>query len=106
MSDEFIGLNPPAQVYGIKNLLYCEMELLSILKRYRSYKQLRKQELAIKVLLRKKIRELKAELKTFNELLPKVDEEEIHAKAIGEPKRRFELEMEIDEIKRKLTELQ
>jgi len=41
---EYIKLDPSEQAYGKKNLLYCEMELLTILKRFKKYKQLRKEE--------------------------------------------------------------
>ncbi len=43
---EYIGLDYSKQNYGKKHILYCEMELLRILKRIQNYKKLRKQEFA------------------------------------------------------------
>jgi hypothetical protein len=69
---EYIGLNPSEQKFGEKNLLYCEMEVLTTIKRYQLYKKLRKEELALKSLLKKKVNELKDELKSLDHMLPHV----------------------------------
>lgn len=105
---EYIGLNQASQVYLKKNLLYCEMGLLNSLKRYQKYKKLRKEETLIKDFLRKKISRIKEEFKELDKTLPRVEHKELLAASLQTPrekKHRSQLEEEIDEIKRKLEEL-
>jgi predicted RNase H-like nuclease (RuvC/YqgF family) len=104
---EYVKIDPDEQVSGKKNLLYCQMELLSITQRYQTYKKLRKEELNLKTLLKRKITELKKEVKELDAILPRVARE--HAsfgpkdKVSG--KKKSELDMEIEEIKRKIAQL-
>ena len=107
MSNEYVGIGPSEQNYAKKNLLYSEMELLTVLKRYKRYKKLRKEELALKKLLSKVINEIHEEIKKFNESIPHIKEEKYLSEEIsGRKKQRSELEDEIDEIRRKIAELQ
>jgi len=106
---EYVGLSHSSQLYGKKQLLYCEMELLSTLKRYTKYKKLRKHESALKNLLKRKISQLKTEIKVLDKLLPKIVHKELLAPHIKmtpqERKHRSKLEDEIDDIKEKLKAL-
>jgi hypothetical protein len=107
METEYVALEPSQKIHGKRNLLYCEMELLNTIKRYRFYKKLRKEELALKKLLKRAVTELEDELRKLDELLPKTKHHklgpaEIHTENRG----RSDLEQEIDDIKRKISELQ
>ena len=82
------------------------MELLTILKKIKSYKKLRKEEFAIKRILKRKIEELRTILKDLNKILPETKKDKFRATRIPKnPKKRKDLESEIEEIKRKISEL-
>ena len=103
---EYIGFETSEQIYGKKNLLYCKIELLNTIKRYRKYQEMRKQNIALKSLLKRTINELHAELRKFEQTLPKTSFDRFEAADISrDKKRRYELDEEIEEIKRKIAEL-
>ncbi|MCH7567956.1 MAG: hypothetical protein IIA87_00910 [Nanoarchaeota archaeon] len=104
---EYVKLGHSEQIYGKKNLLYGQMELLTIIKRYQEYKKLRKKELALKNQLRKKVNEMQQEMKSLDKLFPTVKHESYHTRTIKKtPKKRDELDLEIEEIRTKLKALQ
>jgi len=70
MSTEFVRLTSPELVYGETNLLQSEMNLLTMLKQYQEYEFLRKEELFLKVELKKKIGEMREHLNALAKLLP------------------------------------
>jgi hypothetical protein len=106
MELEYIGIDSSKQVYGKKNLLYCQMELLTILKKIKAYKKLRKEEFALKKILKRKVDELKNILKNLNKILPETKKDKFRAARINHsPKKRKDLESEIENIKRKIAEL-
>lgn len=106
VESEYIALNPQQHLHGKKNLLYGEMELLTTIKRYRTYLKLKKQELAIKRLLKKKFDELHDEVKNFDELLPRTKEDQFRPLEINRAqKNRKDLESEIEAIKKKIAQL-
>jgi len=80
---EFIKLNTSEQNYGKKNLLYSEMELLNMLKRFRKYKELRKEELALKSLLKKTVKSLKDEIRNLDDLLPEQKHSDLQLSTSG-----------------------
>ena len=103
---EYVGLNPAQQIYGIKNLLYCEMSLLETIKTYEKYRELKKQSNALRSLLKRTILEMHDELKRLESLLPKTRYDKFKAVDIStEKKKRRDLEEEIAEIKGKIAEL-
>jgi len=103
---EYISFEPSQQTYAKKNFLYCEMEILNIIKRYQIYKKLRKEELALKSLLKKTVGEVRDEIKKFDSLLPTTKYDKFKPADIStSPKKRKDLESEIDAIKRKIAEL-
>jgi len=107
MEVEYISLDPPQQTYCKKNLLYSEMELLNTIKKYKKYKKLRKEGQALKSLLKRTIKELKEELKKFDQKLPKTHHSKFGPVEINRAQRqRNDLEEEINEIKRRIAELQ
>ncbi len=109
MAIEYVKLEPSEQVYGKKHLLSSQIELLSIIKRYQKFKDLRKKELSLKALLRRTITELNEEIKIIDASLPKIKEqktEEESFKMLNTAKKRKDIETEILEIKRQLEKLQ
>jgi len=104
---EYVGIDSSKQVYGKKNLLYCQMGMLTILKKLRAYKKLRKQEFALKKILKRKIKELQETLKHLETILPETKHEKFKGvKFSTAPKKRKDLEAEIEKIKNKIAELQ
>lgn len=106
---EYIRLDVSEQLAGKRDMLYSQMEILSIMKRYQKYKLLRKEELALKSLFRKKVTELEEELKLLDKLIPRQHMPKIEpetAKLKLAEKTKFDLEAEIESIKRKLEQLQ
>ncbi len=104
---EYVKLDPSEQIYGKKQLLHSQMEILDIMKRYKEFTKLRKLELKLKTLLKKKVSEVKEETKLLETILPKVKHTDPEEKTLRDyPKKRSDLEDEIDEIRRKLAELQ
>ncbi|NCN99459.1 hypothetical protein COU62_00175 [Candidatus Pacearchaeota archaeon CG10_big_fil_rev_8_21_14_0_10_35_219] len=107
MTSEYVKLNRSEKIMGQKDLLNCEVLLLDSIKRMQNYKELRKEELAAKIVLKKKANEAVDEIKVLEKVLPKTkdtkDEEEPKKKTSTE--RRQDLELEIDEIMRKIETL-
>ena len=105
---EYIALNPAEQSFGEKRLLQCEMEVLTTIKRYQLYKKLRNEENALKSLLKKKINELKDEIKSLDHILPhvKIHKEEVHIIDRRTLAKRSKLDDQIADIKRRLAALQ
>ena len=99
-----------------KDLLALQMSLIKNLQAVKEYTQLRQQELKIKTKLSRKIKEIKTEINKLNLALPKVKRPESIRKDVQESKEektsikpagmRTELDYELDEIQRKLEELQ
>ncbi|MBS3083681.1 hypothetical protein J4423_02650 [Candidatus Pacearchaeota archaeon] len=109
IEEQFVGIEPLQVNYGEKQLLYCEMEILTSLQKHERYKRYRKEELAIKNLLKKVVFELKKEMEILIEYIPQVkviplkaEKVEI-AKIIVPPSRRDALEDEIQSIRRKIA---
>lgn len=103
---EYVGLKKSQQISGEKQCLECEVSLLETIDKYRKYKKLRKQELALKRLLKRAMSDLQQEVKDFNSLMPKLKEQRFApAKLSTSDRKRSELQDEIDEIKRKIAEL-
>lgn len=73
MSSEYVRLSKPENVYGERNLLKAQMEILKLTKSYEEYKKLRKEEFSLKVILKTKIEEAKNCIKLLDSLLPKTN---------------------------------
>lgn len=123
---KYVSLESPEINSGKKNLLYIEMELLKVIRRYVNYQKLRKGEFGVKHLVKKTVTELKAELENLDTLLPKVPVEKpqvprmqydlqsnaitpamlSHMKLIkAPPAKRDILEEQIEAIQRKIAAL-
>ena len=70
MSVEYVKLAPLETVFGETNLLQSQLSILTILKRYREYESLRKEELFLKIELKKKLGEAKEFLDALSKSLP------------------------------------
>lgn len=104
--EQFVGLQKPHVVAGKKHLLYCEMEVLTSLKKYNNYKKYRKEELALKNLLKKVIMELKKEMENIIEYIPQIRIKDTSAAAIKtQSGKRDTLEEEIQKIRKKIAML-
>ena len=110
MSYEYVKFSVPEVMYSRKNLLQSQIGLLNLAKSCEEYRKLRKDELALKIVLKTKLDELKNSLGILNSLLPKIkigsqsfleNSREIEATR----KKRLSLEQEIDLIKKKLATL-
>jgi D-mannonate dehydratase len=70
MSAEYVKLTPSEQTYGEASLLQGQLSLLTMLKQYQEYESLRKEELLMKIDLKRAIGEAKESLDTLGRLLP------------------------------------
>jgi hypothetical protein len=106
---EYFKLEAQERITGKENLLYSQMEILSILKKYQEYKKLRTQELSLKTALKRYIKLLNEEVEILDKALPHVKFERIReepkVRASTENKNRS-LEIQIDDLKRKIQNLQ
>ena len=115
---EYIRFSNEEVFYGKKNLLQSQLELLSTIKRQRNFHKLRKDELLLKIELKRKVEETKTALDILEKSLPKTQfkeqeqEEKQIAKSMVFPQeelqvkqKEFTLERELEEIKSKLSKL-
>lgn len=109
MSSEYIRISKEQSVYGQKNLLQAELETLTCVKRMRAFKDLRKEEIILKIALKNKIEEVKEILNILEKILPKThDDKKVHTNEkidsiySQESKQKISLETELEEIRRKL----
>lgn len=106
---EYVRFNGAERFYGEKNILHGELELLSFLKRLENYKSLRKDELILRLVLKKKISELNEALSVLDKMLPRDmppnPEKKKEKKEESIDKGVLSLEQEIEVIRRKLERL-
>lgn len=114
MNSEYVKLSRPEILYSQKNILLAVLELLKTTKNLKNYKDLRKEEFAIKISLKSKIEEAQRSLALLDRALPesnfKIPElKEKHLKKEIErlvfKKERPSLDEEIDSIRQKLSRL-
>ncbi len=113
MRPEYIRLQPAEKNFGEKNLLHAQLESISVLNHYEKYKELRDEELILKIALKNKLSELKETLTLFERLLPKPllkphkgpEQHNSNVKIPSQPKSRHTLGQEIEEMRRKLAKL-
>jgi hypothetical protein len=113
MRPEHIRLQDTERIFSEKNLLHAQLNIIALMKRYESYKELRAQELVLKIALKTKLAETKDSLALLDKLLPKPTISQKTAKKTAEAehfftvhKKKLTLEAEVDEIRRKLAALQ
>ena len=106
IEEQFVGLDRQQVILGKKNLLYSEMEILTALQKYERYKKLRKEEIAVKALLKKVIIEMHKEMDIIIGYMPQIKVGSSSAEAItGTPAKRDILEEEIQSLRRKIAML-
>ena len=116
MASEYIKLVYAEKVYGEKNLLQSRLSVLSINKNVKAYKELRKQELDLRLQLKTRIQEAKKALDDLEKELPitklmsrqrRVEKAEA-APVEGAPEEKVMatgLEPEIEKIQKRLAEI-
>lgn len=109
MNIQYVKITAPEKQYIQKNMLENELGLLSIMKIIRRYKELRKEELTLKVAVKTKLDEIMNMYKEIDQILPKMEisrkEIEDEFLELSEKKQEGSLEEEIEAIKRKLLSL-
>ena len=111
VSSKFIKISHYESLYGQRNLLHSELELLSSTKHLLDYKSLRIEENKLKILLKLKIKECLSMINQLDKTLPKIkisessDSEEMQSE-IEESIQEDELDAELAKIKAKLSALQ
>lgn len=106
VKSEYIRLTEAERHFGQKNFLNAQLEMLGLIKSFRAYKLIRKEEFLLKVALKSKIQEVNVLMAKLDKLLPKTEE-----KVEGSKKKRkrqidLSLQDEIEDIRQKLTRLQ
>jgi hypothetical protein len=106
---EHVRISMTEGIYGQRNLLHSQLELLDSMKRFRAYKKLRKEEYAMRILLKTKIEETMGFLDKLDRALPKTSylkEDDMITKTSNKKDVEPSLQEEIDLVKRKLMRLQ
>jgi hypothetical protein len=104
---EFVRLTSPEQVYGETNLLQSQLNLLTIVKQYREYETLRKDELLMKIEAKKLVSEIRESLDVLHKCLPESkleEEQEKEAKLIKEIVAEVQKEVKAETQKEKRAE--
>jgi len=70
MSAEYVKIAPTEMIFGETNLLQIQLNLLKMLKQYQEYETFRKEELFLKIELKKKLGETKEFLDILSKSLP------------------------------------
>ena len=85
---EYVKIKAPEIIYGETNLLQSQLNLINLLKQYQEYERLRKEEIFLKIDLKKKIGETSEFLEHLSKILPE-------SKLLEEQKKREEMQREI-----------
>lgn len=109
MRPEHVRIQATERVYGERNLLHAQLNIISLIKRYDAYRAFRSSELMLKLALKNKLAEAKESLALLLSLLPKPQmlpklprPAHIHD---AYHKRRFTLDQEVVDIQRRLAQL-
>lgn len=103
--NEFIRFSSEEMLFGKKRLLESQLNTLSLLKSFKEYKLLRKEELALKITLKNQIDSTLESINLLEKLLPKIETFETPQTAEQHIKKQFTIEEELEDIKRKLSSL-
>lgn len=107
MGAEYVKLSHSERIYGQRNFLQAQLELLDLARGMQVYKKLRMDELVLKVTLKTLIHEVKTLIEKFDRYLPHV-KYKAKSKEKGEEKEQWvdlTLEEEIERVRRKLERL-
>ena len=102
---KFIGLTRDQITFSKKSLLYSEMEFLTAIKHFKNYKNLREKEFAAKNLMKKALLGFQKELKNLDSYIPEVPLEKDSLGLSSTIKKRETLDLEIEDLKKKIADL-
>ncbi len=111
MSEEFVRISSTEKRYGQTNLLRSQLEMLNIIKIMRSFNELRKSELNLKISLKARMKETNDLIRNLEKILPKVKMKDTFS-PYEEPEldesipSQGSIEEELEKIKRRLAKLQ
>ena len=113
MTFEYVRLSSPEITYTKKNFLHSELSILSLMKSYKEYQRLRKEEIELRLKLKKCVEETQGHLRLLEALLPKVSlapKEDKEKKVAKEQLHELEaeehaLDHEIEDIRKRLAKL-
>lgn len=110
MASEYIRLSRQEVLYGQKNFLKAQLDVLDLVKHYLLFLKARKEEFILKIELKNKLEDTKNNIILLERMLPRVYSAETEAKKKvhfeKESKEVSSLEQEIELIKQKLAGLQ
>lgn len=112
MSSEYVFLSSVENQFGQKHLLHSQLELLDSVKRLQIYKNLREQELMLKLQLKVKLQQTIALFEKLDKLLPvsryqeTLEERRARLDMNKKENHEYSLEMEIAAVQRKISTLQ
>ncbi len=106
---DYVHLNGSEKLYGEKNLLGSQLEILNVLRSFQIFSLLRKEELLLKVALKTKISELHYLIDVFEKTFPKssfkMEDSGKKKGGVKKSKEDLELQAEIESVRRKIEEL-
>jgi hypothetical protein len=113
----YVQINQEEAINSKGAFLSSEANLLRIIRSMRKYRDLRMEELGLKMKLQKQLKDINLDIKKIREMLPKVETEQMNENRIGtinevksqqvkEKNKDFGLESELYEIQNRLRELQ
>ncbi len=104
---EYVRFNPQESLYGQRNFLNSELDILNLVKVVRNFKKLRSDEHVLRATLKNKMNELIETLNMLDKLLPpghfRLHREE--SAGLKEKEETLTLDQEIEMIRRKLEKL-
>ncbi len=108
---EYVKFSGSESLYGQKRFLHSELDILSLLKRIKNFKSLRKQELALRIALKNKVGEAFEGLQILEKLLPharlpKSESQRDSRENAEEKSKILTLDQEVEMIRRKLEGLE
>ena len=103
---EYVKLTLEEKKIGEKNFLQSQIELLNILKFLTKFKNFRKQELSLKILLNSKIDEVQHSFSVLDKILPKINLNKNNDNdLLLNDNNTISIDQEVEIIKRKLAGL-
>jgi hypothetical protein len=109
MGSEYVKCTRPEVIYGEKNLLHAEIDILQLTKHLKEYQKWRREEFIHKIVLKNKIDEVKDTLDALDKILPKTRVIKVKSEDESVPfmskARALTLEQEIDMIRRRLDRI-
>ncbi|RMD67200.1 hypothetical protein D6817_02220 [Candidatus Pacearchaeota archaeon] len=110
MSVEYVRVSPTERAFGKKNLLYSQLEILKLIESFQRFKELRTEEVKLKMELKQKAEQAENLLAELDKKLPETKHTPAPiAKKKGKGKAKVShkpsLREEMEEIRRKLAML-